>query len=50
MVDDKGNQQSGPLDDEPTPFERFEALVRKVVAVPKAEIDKKRHGPRYRST
>jgi len=33
-------------DDGPTPFERFERLTREIVAVPKAEIDKRREKPK----
>jgi len=32
-------------DDQRTPFERFEDVLRKVVAVPKSEVDRRRHSP-----
>lgn len=32
-----------PIPDDRTPFERFEEVLRKVVSVPKAEVDKRRH-------
>lgn len=35
-----------PPDGERSPFERFEDVLRKVVAVPKSEIDKKRRTER----
>ncbi len=35
-----------PPDDNRTPFERFENVLRKVVAVPKAEVDKRRRPTR----
>jgi hypothetical protein len=31
-----------PDDDSRTPFERFEDVLRKVVSVPKSEVDKRR--------
>jgi hypothetical protein len=43
--DDKGGMAgSGPMPepDARTPFERFEDLTRKLVRVPKSEIDEKR--------
>jgi len=33
-------------DDGPTPYERFERLTREIIAVPKAEIDKRREKPK----
>jgi hypothetical protein len=36
------NPKDGPRDGEQTPFERFEDFVKKLAAVPKAELDEKR--------
>lgn len=44
-TNDSASQPSSP-DAGRTPFERFEEILRKVVAVPKAEVDKRRHTER----
>ena len=49
MSDDASASSSQPPPDpqnERTPFERFEDVLRKVVSVPKSEIDKHRHRER----
>ncbi len=46
MTDDpasSGPEQPPPNDDGRTPFDRFEDVLRKVVSVPKSEVDEKRH-------
>jgi hypothetical protein len=47
MSDDpaSGSRPDQPPD-ERTPFERFEDVLRKVVSVPKTEVDKRRHKER----
>jgi hypothetical protein len=46
MSDDPGPSGSNPgeqsPDDKRTPFQRFEDVLRKVVAVPKTEVDERR--------
>jgi hypothetical protein len=42
MSDPDSRNPNEPPDDQRTPFERFEDVLRKVVAVPKSEIDRKR--------
>lgn len=46
MSDDPASSRPEPPPDERTPFERFEDVLRKVVSVPKSEIDKKRRSER----
>lgn len=47
MTDDPASRNPDrPPDDDRTPFQRFEDLLRKVVAVPKSEVDKKRRDHR----
>jgi len=47
MSDDPASRSPDPTPDDPrTPFRRFEDVLRKVVAVPKSEVDKKRRSER----
>lgn len=47
MIDDPAASRSpDPKPDERTPFERFEDVLRKVVDVPKSEVDKRRREER----
>ena len=47
MSDDPASSsRPDPPSDERTPFERFEDVLRKVVTVPKSEVDKRRRESR----
>jgi hypothetical protein len=46
MSDDPASRSPDPKPDDRTPFQRFEDVLRKVVAVPKSEVDKKRREAR----
>lgn len=50
MSDDPAASRPDPPPDGPTPFERFEDVLRKVVTVPKSAVDAERERHRNRKT